>query len=117
MIAGTAYVTIDGKSYQLVGELSYRPTQLTMETVKGMDGIHGAKGTPEAGMIKGKFRDGGTVSVQALGNATDVTVVAELANSKTVVGRNMWRTGEPLEVNTEDATFDITWECADVREN
>lgn len=117
MIAGTAYLTIDGRSVQLVGEFSYRPTQMTVETLKGMDGIHGAKGSPEAGMIKAKLRDSGAISIQELGNATDVTVVAVLANGKTIVGRNMWRVGEPLEVDAEDASFAIQWEAADVVES
>lgn len=117
MIAGTAYLTIDGRQVQLVGEFGYRPTQLTVETLKGMDGIHGAKGTPEPGMIKATLRDNGAISVQDLGNATDVTVVAVLANGKTIVGRNMWRAGEPLEVNAEEATFSIQWEGADVVES
>lgn len=117
LLAGTAYVTIDGKSYSLVGELAYRPSQSNNETLVGMDGVHGFKGTPAAGMIKGKFRDSGSIQVQTLAQATDVTVVAELANGKTIVGRNMWRAGEPVEVETEDATFTIQWESADVRES
>lgn len=117
LLAGTAYVTIDGRSYQLVGEFAYRVSQDDRETLKGMDGIHGFKSTPGAGMIKGKFRDAGNVSVQDLADSADVTVVAELANGKTIVGRNMWRTGEPVEVDTENAEFTITWEAADVRES
>lgn len=117
MIAGTVYLTIDGKSHQLVGEFAYRPSQQTRETMKGLDGVHGFKGTPEAGMIKAKLRDGCSISIQALGNATDATVVANLANGKTVIGRNMWRAGEPLEVDAEDGSFSIQWEGADVSES
>lgn len=116
MIAGTAYLTLDGRSVQLVGEFSYRPTQNTNETLVGMDGVHGVKSSPAAGMIKAKLRDSGAISISALGNATDVTVVAQLANGKTVIGRNMWRAGEPVEVDTEDASFAIQWEGADVSE-
>ncbi|MBI0533263.1 phage tail tube protein [Sphingomonas sp. TX0522] len=117
MIAGTAYLTVDGRSVQLVGEFSYRPTQGNNETLLGMDGVHGVKSTPAAGMIKAKLRDSGAIPVADLANATDVTVVAQLANGKTVIGRNMWRAGEPVEVDTEDASFAIQWEGADVREN
>lgn len=117
LLAGTAYVTIDGKSYTLVGELGYRVSQGTRETLKGMDGIHGYKETPTEGMIKGAFRDSGTLSVKTLADASDITVVAELANGKTIVGRNMWRAGEPVEVDTEEAKFTIQWESADVRES
>ncbi|KAK0338530.1 hypothetical protein LTR94_038285, partial [Friedmanniomyces endolithicus] len=62
MIAGTAYLTIDGRSVQLVGEFSYRPTQSNNETLIGMDGVHGVKGTPAAGMIKATLRDNGSIS-------------------------------------------------------
>jgi len=116
MLAGTAYVTINGKNYALVGELAYRPSQGNRETMTGMDGVHGFKETPAPGMIKGTFRDQGTVSVQDLAEAADVTVVAELANGKTIIGRNLWRAGEPVEVDTEEAKFTIQWEGADVRE-
>lgn len=116
MIAGTAYLSIDGRNVQLVGEFSYRPTQSNNETLTGMDGVHGLKATPAPGMIKAKLRDSGAISIADLANATDVTVVAQLANGKTVIGRNMWRAGEPVEVDTEDASFNIQWEGADVVE-
>ncbi|WP_242183084.1 phage tail tube protein [Sphingomonas sp. CARO-RG-8B-R24-01] len=117
LLAGTCYLTLDGKSVSLVGEFAYRPTQTTNETLKGMDGIHGFKSSPEAGMIKGKLRDTGAISIQDLGNAVNITVVAVLANGKTIVGRNMWRVGEPLEADADDATVSVQWESADVRES
>jgi hypothetical protein len=117
LLAGTAYLTLDGKSVMLVGSFEYRPTNATRETLKGMDGIHGFKETPEAGMIKATLRDNGAISVQELGAATDISVVAQLANGKTIIGRNMWRVGDPPAVNTDEGTFDIQWEGLDVTEN
>lgn len=115
-LAGTAFLTIDGKTYLLVGEFTYRPSSTTRETLLGMDGVHGYSAKFAAGQVKGKLRDQGSISVQTLGDAADVTVVVELSNGKVITARNAWRTGEPLEVDSDDATFMITWESGDVRE-
>ncbi len=115
-LAGTASVTIDGRAYSVVGEGTYRVSSSTRETLKGQDGIHGYSETPSAGMIKWKGRDSGALSIDALNKATNVTVVLTLANGKIVIGRNMWRVGEPIEVNTEDASFEVSFEADDVSE-
>lgn len=114
-LAGTAYVSADGRRYALVGEFTFRLSQATRETLEGQDGVHGYKEKPRAGRIAGTFRDGQDVSIAAINAMTDVTVAAELANGKTIVGRNMW-TVEDREVNTEEGTFPIVWESNDVSE-
>ena len=65
-------------------------------------------------MIKMKLRDNGAVPLSVLTSKTAATLVAQLANGKTVNGSNMWRTGEPPEVSSEDATYEVTFEGADV---
>lgn len=116
-LAGTAFVTIDGKNYAIVGEGSYRTNTSTRETLKGQDGVHGYKEMPEPGMISWKGRDSAAVSIQALNDAVDATVVLELANGKSIIGRNMWRAGDPIEVNSEEGTFELKFEGPDVTEN
>ena len=116
-LAGVAVLSVAGQTYPIVGELTYRVNEFTVETLKGQDGIHGTKEMPQTGMIKGKLRDTGSISVAALAATRNVNVVAQLANGKVIAGNNMWRVGEPPEVNTEDATFDIEWEGATVSEN
>lgn len=111
-VAGTAYFSADGVTYQLAGELVYSPVKVARETVKGQDHVHGYKEMPEAPFIKGAFRDGGGLTVADFNAMTNVTVTCELANGKTVTGRNMW-TVEALEVNTEDAKFEVRWEGLD----
>jgi len=113
-IAGQASVTIDGQSYLLVGEFTYRVSDFSVETLLGSDGVHGAKAKPAAGMIKMKLRDDGSVSISALSGKTASSIVCQLANGKIVVGTNMWRVGEPVEVESEEATFEIQFEGADV---
>ena len=46
---------------------------------------------------------------------TNVTVTVELANGKTIIGRNMW-TVEAQEVKTAEATFEVKWEGFSVEE-
>ena len=116
-LAGTAFVTIDGKSYSIVGEGTYKVSGETREMLKGQDGIHGYKAMPEAGKINWKGRDSAGVSIAALNASSNATVVLALANTKTIIGRNMVRTGEPIEVNSEEGTFDVVFEGADVTEN
>lgn len=116
LLAGQASVTIDGRSSLIVGEGTYRPSTSKRETLLGQDGVHGYSQMPQAGMIKWKGRDMGSLSVKDLNEATNVTVVLVLANGKNVVGRNMWRVGDPVEVNTEDGSFEVQFESADVSE-
>lgn len=116
LLAGTASVTIDGAAYSIVGQGSYRPSTSKRETLMGQDGVHGYSEMPQPGKISWQGRDMGTLSIAALNQAANVAVVLTLANGKTVIGRNMWRVGDPIEVNSEDATFSVEFEGADVRE-
>ena len=115
-LAGVAYVTVDGANYRLVGDLSYDVSSVKRETLTGQDGVHGYSGMPKAGSIAGTFRDAGGLKIADFNTMTNVTVVAELANGKTIIGRNMWQVGEALEVKTQEATVDVRWESADVSE-
>jgi hypothetical protein len=117
-IAGSLSATIDGKAYNVSGEATYRPSGDKRETLTGQDGVHGFSAMPQPGKIAFKGRDASTVSIGALSNAFDATVVLSLANGKVVIGRNMWRVGEAaIEVNTEDGTFAVEFEGPEVTEN
>lgn len=116
-LAGTMSATIDGKSYLVAGEATYRVSGAKRETLMGQDGYHGYSEMPVAGKMSFKGRDGSDVAIAALSAATNATVVFNLANTKTVMGRNMVRVGDaPLEVATEDATFTVDFEGPDVSE-
>ncbi len=117
LLAGVAYVTIDGTSYALAGEGNYRLSTRKRESLIGQDGVHGYSEMPTAGMISWKGRDSGSLSIQTLNDAVDVTVQLELANGKNVIARNAWRSGDPIEVNSEDGTFPVVFESPDVTEN
>jgi len=116
-IAGAASVTIDGRAYNIAGEGSYQPSGNSRAALSGQDGYHGYSEMPLPGKITWKGRDSGALSISALSEASDVTVVLSLANGKTVIGRNMTRMGEgPISVNTEDGTFDCDFTGPDVVE-
>ena len=115
-VAGTCYLSVDGRRLARVGEFSYRPSNPTREAKVGADGYHGYKEKPTQGQIKAKLRDTGGTSVAQLGQMTNVTVMAELANGKTVIGRNMFVAGEPVAADAEEAEIEITWEGPDVRD-
>lgn len=108
-LAGTAYLSINGKSIALVGDFEWDSGVVDRKTLKGMDGIHGFSEEPMPGKIKGTIRDTGSVSVKALNNLIDVTITCELANGKRVTGRNMWQVG-PLPVRSTEATFELAFE-------
>lgn len=114
-LAGVAYLSVDGQSYMLSGDLAYSPSKVTRETLTGQDGVHGYSEKPHAGYISGTFRDAGSLTVADFNAMTNVTVTAELANGKTIIGRGMW-TVDAQEVKTAEATFDVKWEGMSVEE-
>lgn len=109
LLAGTAFLSINGVSRRLVAALKWDAGVVTRETLAGMDGIHGVKAKPKPGKIEGQFRDAGDLRVADFNAITDATVVFELANGKTVVGRNMW-TVDSQEVESEDGVFNVKFE-------
>ena len=114
-LAGIAYLSVDGQSYMLAGELSYQVSTVSRETLVGQDAVHGYAEKPVAGFISGTLRDSGSLTVADFNAMNDVTVVVELANGKTILGRNMW-TVEAQEVKTVEGTFEVKWEGFAVEE-
>jgi hypothetical protein len=118
LLAGTATLTVNGQSYALRGQFGYRPGIVGRTTIAGMDGIHGYKEKPIASQIKAQLTDTGTLSVASINQMVNVTLVAQLANGKTIVGSNMWTAGDDAQnVDSEEAQFDVVWESNNVTEN
>jgi len=109
LIAGVAYLTVDGVNYQLEGDLRYDVGSVTRESKVGQDTVHGFSEMPKAPSISASIRDSGGLSLAAFNGMRSVTLVLELANGKTVIGRNMW-TVEAQEVETVEARFTCKWE-------
>jgi hypothetical protein len=114
-LAGIAYISADGVNFMLQGDLAYQVSKVSRESLVGQDAPHGYSEKPVVGHISGVLRDSGSLSLAAINAMTNVTVVAELANGKTIIGRNMW-TVDVQEVKTAEGTFDIKWESASVEE-
>ncbi|GBO49457.1 hypothetical protein MFFDBJGM_02475 [Pectobacterium versatile] len=114
-LAGTAYVTVDGITIMVVGQFKYRPSKVERTTLTGMDGVHGYKEKPIAPFISCQVRDSGGTTVADFNDQTNVNIVAELANGKTIIGRGMW-TVNAQEVDSEEAQFDVRWEGGEVSE-
>ncbi|MGO4379743.1 MULTISPECIES: phage tail tube protein [Telluria group] len=114
-LAGIAYLNVDGKTYMLAGDLGYKVSKVARETLTGQDRVHGYSEKPVAGEITAKLRDAGGLTVADFNAMTNVTVTLELANGKTVVGRNMW-TVDDQTVETTEATFEVKWNGFSVEE-
>ncbi|MGC0155032.1 phage tail tube protein [Chromobacterium vaccinii] len=115
LLAGTCQLSVNGTSYMVAGDFGYSPAKVKRETKAGRDGVHGYSETPIPGFIKAKLRDSGNLTVAELSTMTNVTVTLQLANGKTVVGRNMWTVESP-EVDSVEAEIDVRWEGMSVEE-
>jgi hypothetical protein len=114
-LAGIAFMTVSGRRMRVVGQATYKVAKKNRETLKGQDGVHGFKEMPEAGRISATIRDDAGLKLTTVNSWSDETVVLELANGKTIVGRNMWTT-DTQEVETEEASYSLVFESNDVSE-
>ena len=89
LLAGTAHLTVDGTTYLVAGDFAYQVSRVTRETLVGMDQVHGYSEKPVAGHVSASLRDVGGVKVSTINQMTNVSIVVELANGKTIIGRNM----------------------------
>ena len=80
-----------------------------------MDGVHGYKEKAAGAVYFLRARDSGGTSIAKINDSTNVTVVVELANGKTVIGENMWSVNTQ-DVDSEEAVFDVRWEGGSVTE-
>ncbi|MFC0140351.1 phage tail tube protein [Erwinia mallotivora] len=116
LLAGTAFVTVGGLTIMVAGKFKYRPSRVKRTTLTGMDGVHGYKEEFVPGQIGCDVRDSGGTTVSDFNGQTNVNIVAQLANGKTIIGSGLW-TVDTQDVNSEDATFSVTWEGREVTEN
>jgi Phage tail tube protein len=114
-IAGVAALTINGAAWNVVGDLEYGPTTVTRETMKGQTQVEGYSEMPQQGSITANLRDQGSTTIFSLNQLTNATIIAQLANGKTVYGTPMWQVGE-IAVNTQEGSFKITFEGPSVIE-
>lgn len=115
LLAGIAYLSIDGTPYDVQGNARYSVATVSREGLVGMDRPHGFKETPVFGSITAVLRDSGGLSVAQLNAMTGVTVVLQLANGKTVMASNAF-TADVQEVDAGEATLEVKWLAEQVTE-
>lgn len=115
-LAGVASLTIDGDSWDIVSDLEYSPNTVVRETQKGQSRVEGFSEMPKEGFMSMTLRDRSDATVYSLASKTSATIVAQLANGKTVYGAGMWQTGE-ISVRTQEASFAIKFEGPNVVES
>lgn len=114
-LAGLATLTVDGTAQMLAGELTYSLNTSKRETLAGQDKVHGFKEMPVAGFISASIRDSAGLQLADFNAMSNVTVVCEVANGKTIVGRGMW-TVDAQEVDSQEGKFTVKWEGVSVEE-
>ena len=114
-LAGIASLTIDGVQRMVAGDAKWQPSGFKRESLVGQDSVHGYSEMPRQGSISLSLRDSADLSVADIQAITNSTIVLELANGKTVVGRNMWNV-EDQEVDTTEGKIDIKFEGKSVVE-
>lgn len=104
--AGVASLTIDGVAEDVVGDLSYDSSKVLREGLSGQNAPHGFKEMPKHGSMGAKVRMSTGRSLAEYNAMTDSTIVAILANGRTVSGSNMFQVGE-LKVDSMEGTLDL----------
>lgn len=108
-LAGTVFVSVDGQTIPIVADCEWTVSDITRESLLGMDGFHGYSEKPAICHMQATFRDTGDRLAATFRDMVNVTVVFELANGKTIIGANMITT-EAIVVNSTDATSRVRWE-------
>ena len=114
-LAGTAFMFIDGVEYAVVSGAGYQTSDVTRETLTGLSGIHGFSRKTVAPYIKAMIRDSRGTRVEDFTRMESVSVSMELTSGKRVTGNGMWCVNV-VEVNSDEATFEVRFEGFDVRE-
>ena len=115
-LAGIVSLTIDGTSYMVAGDAKWQPSGVKRETLESQNAVvQGYSEKARAGSISLSLRDSADLSVASVQAIVDSTIVLELANGKTVVGRGMWNV-EDQEVDTAEGKLDVKFEGPSVVE-
>ena len=115
-LAGIASFTIEGTGYQLVGDLKYSVSTRTRESLMGMDGYHGYSEKYVPGYMEMTVRDNATISTATFDDMTNVTVVAQTSNGKSVSGSQMVCMNA-TEVDVSEGKFQLRFEGPNVGES
>ena len=102
--AGQVFVTVDGNRLDVKAEgIQYGFGGPKLEEIMGADGLHGFSGMPQAPFISFTISDHKRLDLEALLQAQDVTVTAQLFNGKTLVLSQASNTGDPQGQSSDGA--------------
>lgn len=93
-VGGTAYLRVDGRQYDVVGDFTYNLGHPMREPKIGAATVHGYIERPQPSVIEGEITDMRDLKVADLVRMEGVTVTLELANGKTVVQPDAWYSHE-----------------------
>lgn len=108
-IAGIAFLMVDGNQLALRGDFTVSSSPVERTMLAGQDGVHGYQELPRVPYIEGSVSTVPELNVEDLDGMTDVTVVAQLANSRqySLIGATC---KAALEINTRDGQIRVRWE-------
>lgn len=112
---GLISLTIGGVRRDAKGNFSYNLGARKREAVVGADAVHGYKSSPQVPMIEGAISDSSDLDLRELLELTDVTVVLQLENGKSIALSNAWFAGEGA-VTVEEGEIAVRFEGLNCRE-
>jgi hypothetical protein len=108
-VAGTCTFTVNGVLYALRGNMNIAIGNVHRESITGLDGYHGFKEVPEAGMIECDVTDMGNTDYNVLEQLTNVTVTVKLINNNVATLNNATQMNH-LSLNAEDGKLTLKFE-------
>jgi hypothetical protein len=113
--AGMIQFAVNGELYDAKGNFSYNLGRPARETIVGADTVHGYMEKPQAAFIEGEITDRGSLDLNALVTAKDVSVTLALGNGKVIALRDAWFAGEGTG-NSEEGNIAVRFEGIDAEE-
>lgn len=108
-VGGIAQFLLNGKRFLAKGSFTINPGFDKRTAVVGADGVHGYKVERQVSSFEGAITDDGTFPLSELMNATDVQVVLQLENGRTLSLNDAWYAGEGS-MTTDEGEIAIRFE-------
>ena len=109
-VGGICYLTIDGQQYAARGNWSVSPSSVKRDGIAGQDYVHGYTEKPMVPGAKGDLTTVPGLSVEALQNITNSTVIIALGNGKTYVLAQAW-TNAAFEIDSSEGKVGVEFGC------
>lgn len=108
-ISGTCYITVDGEELNLSGALQIPVNKYTRQAVTASGRVIGYSETPVVPSISGNFYVDADFPLEKLRTATDMTIVAELANGMRYTLSDAFLAGDNANFAPEDGTVQLVF--------